>query len=162
MRKFAILGLFMILAGSLHAQRIIQTKSLQGALLLLYEMPLLQPESNDAIVVTPFLCGQQDTLALQPVYVRGDKNARRFLRGSKGDIPTFIPAAEVPSSFAQASEISTISHPWVKNDSLKLIVLTEMESRTKVKVIGVSYTHTFSYDSQALLPSKEGSANENP
>ena len=143
MKKFAIIGLFMILVGSLHAQRIIQTKSLEGAFLLLYEVPLLQPESNDAIVVTPFLCGQQDTLALQPVYVRGEKNARKILRDPKGNTPFFIPAAEAPSSFAQASEVSTISNPWVKNDSLKLIVLTEMESRSKVKVIGVSYTDTF-------------------
>ena len=146
MKKLAIIGLLMILAGSLHAQRIIQTKSLQDALLLLYEVPLLQPESNDAIVVTPFLCGQQDTLALQPVYVRGDKNARRILRGSKGVTPTFIPAAEAPSSFAQASEISTISNPWVKSDSLKLIILTEMERRSKYSVIGISYTSTFKYD----------------
>ena len=143
MKKFAIIGLFMILVGSLHAQRIIQTKSLEGAFLLLYEVPLLQPESNDAIVVTPFLCGQQDTLALQPVYVRGEKNARKILRDPKGYTPFFIPAAEAPSSFAQASEVSTISNPWVKNDSLKLIVLTEMESRSKVKVIGVSYSDTF-------------------
>lgn len=143
MKKFAIIGLFMILAGSLHAQRIIQTKSLEGALLLLYQVPLLQPESNDAIVVTPFLCGQQDTLALKPVYVRGEKNARKILRDPKGNTPFFIPAAEAPSSFAQASEVSTISNPWVKNDSLKLIVLTEMESRSKVKVIGVSYSDTF-------------------
>ena len=146
MKKFAIIGLFMILAGSLHAQRIIQTKSLEGALLLLYQVPLLQPESNDAIVVTPFLCGQQDTLALQPVYVRGEKNARKILRDSKGNPPSFIPAAEAPSSFAQASEVSTISNPWVKNDSLKLVILTEMERRSKYSVIGVSYTSAFKYN----------------
>ena len=151
MKKLVTIGLLMCMAVSLHAQRIIQTQSLKDKLLLLYEVPLQQPESNDAIVITPFLCGQQDTLALQPVYVRGEKNARKLLRDMKGKeelVPAYIPAAEVSASFAQASEISLEKYPWVKNGSLKLIVMTEREHRSKVQAIGLGYTEPFFYDYQ--------------
>ncbi len=80
MKKFAIIGLSLLLTGTLHAQRIIQTQSQKDKLLLSYELPLQQPASDYATVVTPFLCGQNDTLVLEPVVVRGAQNARKLHR----------------------------------------------------------------------------------
>jgi len=150
MKRLAVIGLLLLLVAGVHAQRIIQAESRKDALLLLYELPLVQPESNYATVVTPFLCGRNDTLALEPVYVRGSLNARKLHRDyvlrHKGEEPAFIAASEMPATFSQASEVSVTSHPWIKDGSLRLLYKAEREGCCEVEVIGHDYTDPFTYD----------------
>ncbi len=150
MKKFAIIGLSLLLTGTLHAQRIIQTQSQKDKLLLSYELPLQQPASDYATIVTPFLCGQNDTLALEPVTVRGAQNARKLHRdyvlNHKGAEPDYIKAAEMPTSFAQASEISLASHPWIKNGPLRMLFMTDKEGCCQVETVALAYTDPFTYD----------------
>ena len=155
MKRLAVIGLLLLLVAGVHAQRIIKVESKKDALLLLYELPLIQPESNYATVVTPFLCGQNDTLALEPVYVRGSLNARKLHRDyvlrHKGEEPAFIVASEMPATFAQASEVSVTSYPWIKDGALRLLYTAEREGCCEVEVIGLGYTEPFTYDYRVPL-----------
>lgn len=155
MKKLVVISLLMGLVASVHAQRIIQVQSRKESLQLLYELPLTQPGNNYATIVTPFLCGVSDTLALEPVYVRGALNARKLHREyvlkHKGEEPSYIKAEGMPATFAQASEISVANHPWVKNSPLRLLYMTDKEGCCSVEVVGLGYSDPFAYDYRAPL-----------
>ena len=102
MRKVVLSILFMVLTVSIHAQQIIQTVSTDDELQLRYELPLQKPASSYAMVVTPLLCGATDTLALEPVVIRGAQNARKLHRDyvlhHRGEEPDYIQASRMPTT----------------------------------------------------------------
>ena len=140
----------MMAAVSLHAQQIIQTVSTDDELQLRYELPLQKPASSYAVVVTPLLCGTTDTLALEPVVVRGGQNARKLHRdyvlNHRGEEPDYIQASRMPVSVVRNANISLAAHPWVGHQPLTLTARVVREGCCDVQTLALTASQPFRYE----------------
>lgn len=144
-----VLATLLMLSVVAFPQRVVQTESLKNSFKLQYELPLQQPKSDYAMVVTPLLCGVNDTLQLEPVTVRGGNNARKLHRDyvlhHKGVEPTYIKANEMPSTMMGEADISLSAYPWVKTDELTLCMRVEQEGCCEVQTLLLSQSAPLRY-----------------
>ena len=144
MMKTKILSATVLLGCALtaNAQRITHTESLKDAFLIDYEVPLTKPASDYATIVTPLLCSPTDTLALEPVIVRGSRNVRKLHRdyvlNHKGEEPAYIAAADMPATVNGSASISLKDYPWVRHSQLTLCAKTEREGCCTVETLGLA------------------------
>ena len=143
----------LLLATSLSAaaqQPTVTTKSQKGELTVSYEAPILKPTSDYATIVTPMICGLTDTLRLEPVVVRGSRNAKKLYRdyvlNHKGVTPpAFTPAAQAPATTSGTVHLSTRQYPWIKNQPLTFAALTESEGCCKVETVSFDESGPFAH-----------------
>ena len=130
------------------AQQELRTFSYRDSLVVEYPLPLVRPASDYATVSTPLLCGHGDTLRLEPVTVRGARNARLLHRdyvlNRKGDEPPYLAAATMPAEVSRRLCLSLDEYPWLRQGDLQLQVVHEEEGCCSVKTL-----HTVSYPSFA-------------
>ena len=150
MRKVVLSILFMVLTVSIHAQQIIQMVSTDDELQLRYELPLQKPASSYAMVVTPLLCGATDTLALEPVVIRGAQNARKLHRDyvlhHRGEEPDYIQASRMPTTVVRNANVSLAAYPWVGQEQLTLAAKVEREGCCEVQTLGMTQSLAFNYE----------------
>ena len=153
MRKVVLSILFMVLTVSIHAQQIIQTVSTDDELQLRYELPLQKPASSYAMVVTPLLCGATDTLALEPVVIRGAQNARKLHRDyvlhHRGEEPDYIQASRMPTTVVRNANVSLAAYPWVGQEQLTLAAKVEREGCCEVQTLALVPSAPFRYEAPA-------------
>ena len=144
-----VLATLLMLSVVAFPQRVVQTESLKNSFKVQYELPLQQPKSDYAVVVTPLLCGVNDTLQLEPVTVRGGNNARKMHRDyvlhHKGVEPTYIKASEMPSTMMGEADINLDAYPWVKTDELTLCMKVEQEGCCDVQTLLLSQSAPLRY-----------------
>ena len=150
MRKVVLSILFVVLTVSIHAQQIIQTVSTDDELQLRYELPLQKPASSYAMVVTPLLCGATDTLALEPVVIRGAQNARKLHRDyvlhHRGEEPDYIQASRMPTTVVRNANVSLAAYPWVGQEQLTLAAKVEREGCCEVQTLALVPSAPFRYE----------------
>ena len=142
-----------LLATTLSAaaqQPTVTTESRKGELTVTYEAPIIKPSSDYATIVTPMICGQTDTIRLEPVVVRGARNAKKLHRdyvlNHKGILPpAFTPAAVAPSTTSGTVHLSTRQYPWLKNEKLTFAALTESEGCCKVETVSFDESSPFAH-----------------
>ena len=153
MRKIVLAILFMLLTAGIHAQQILQAVSTDTELQVRYELPLQKPASSYAMVVTPLLCGTTDTLALEPVVVRGALNARKLHRDyvlhHRGEEPVYIQAGRMPASVVRDANISLAAYPWVGQEQLTLATKVEREGCCDVQTLALVQSEPFHYEAPA-------------
>ena len=149
MKKVVLFILLMVLTRSMYAQQIIQAISTDDELQLRYELPLQKPASSYAVVVTPLLCGTADTLALEPVVVRGAQNARKLHRdyvlNHRGEEPDYYQASRMPASVVRNANVSLAAYPWVAQEPLTLAAKVEREGCCEVQTLGMTQSLAFNY-----------------
>ncbi|MBQ8098761.1 MAG: hypothetical protein IJ244_04490 [Bacteroidaceae bacterium] len=128
----------------------VQTECRKDGMTVSYTVPLLRPVSNYATIVTPLLCGPNDTIALEPITVRGAKNARLLKRSlrlnHKGQpLQPYIKADEMPATVSGTYELSLAAHPWAKGAPLTLCTLVEREGCCKVETVDRQCSNPFQY-----------------
>ena len=143
-----------LLAAAVQAaaqQSTVTTQSKKGELTVSYSTPLVKPGSDYATVVTPMICGAHDTLRLEPVVVRGARNAKKLKRdyvlNHKGVVlPSYISAADAPDQATGTVHLSTRQYPWIKQrQPLTFMALTESEGCCKVEVINSDESAPFAH-----------------
>lgn len=150
MKKVVLFILLMVLSSGMYAQQIIQAVSTDDELQLRYELPLQKPASSYAVVVTPLLCGTTDTLALEPVVVRGAQNARKLHRdyvlNHRDEEPAYIQASRMPASVVRNTNVSLAAYPWVAQEQLTLAAKVEREGCCEVQTLGMTQSLAFNYE----------------
>ena len=145
-------ALLLAVATTAAAQQPTATATSQkGELTVSYEAPILKPASDYATIVTPMICAPSgDTLRLEPVVVRGSRNAKKLLRdyvlNHKGITPpAFTPAALAPATTSGTVHLSTRQYPWIKNQPLTFAALTESEGCCRVETVSFAESGPFAH-----------------
>ena len=143
------------MAGS-HAAaestQLMSVRSLRDALVVDYRFSLTRPASDYATVVTPMLCGATDTLRLEPVTVRGARNAKKMHRDYSlnrhgAAEPEYIAAKDMPAEVKGSRTIQkTAANAWLFEKPFTLCVLTEREGCCKVETLAMGCTPAANYD----------------
>ena len=143
------------MAGS-HAAaestQLMSVRSLRDALVVDYRFSLTRPASDYATVVTPMLCGATDTLRLEPVTVRGARNAKKMHRDYSlnrhgAAEPEYIAAKDMPAEVKGSHTIQkTAANAWLFEKPFTLCVLTEREGCCKVETLAMGCTPAANYD----------------
>ena len=131
------------------AQQELRTYSYRDSLVVEYQLPLVCPASDYATVSTPLLCGRGDTLRLEPVTVRGARNARLLHRdyvlNRKGDEPPYLAAATMPAGVSRRLCLLLDEYPWLRQGDLQLQVVHEEEGCCSVKTLQTVSYPSFAY-----------------
>ena len=147
--KNSILFTIILAAASLTAAA--QSPTLlansQGDMLdLCYTITPAKPASAYALVITPMICGQKDTVRLEPTVIRGARNARKYHRdmrlNHKGLAETtYRKASQADPIVGQiAFNLSNSHMGWMKKEPVTLCVVTEQEGCCKAETLKVECT----------------------
>ena len=152
--KNSILFTIILAAASLTAAA--QSPTLlansQGDMLdLYYTITPAKPASAYALVITPMICGQKDTVRLEPTVIRGARNARKYHRdmrlNHKGLAETtYRKASQADPIVGQiAFNLSDSRMGWIKKEPVTLCVVTEQEGCCKAETLKVECTDPVQY-----------------
>ena len=152
--KNSILFTIILAAASLTAAA--QSPTLlansQGDMLdLCYTITPAKPASAYALVITPMICGQKDTVRLEPTVIRGARNARKYHRdmrlNHKGLAETtYRKASQADPIVGQiAFNLSDSRMGWMKKEPVTLCVVTEQEGCCKAETLKVECTDPVRY-----------------
>lgn len=124
----------------------------QGDMLdLYYTITPAKPASAYALVITPMICGQKDTVRLEPTVIRGARNARKYHRdmrlNHKGLAETtYRKASQADPIVGQiAFNLSDSRMGWMKKEPVTLCVVTEQEGCCKAETLKVECTDPVQY-----------------
>ena len=150
MKKLTIIAAALLTAGAASAQQpTVTTENRMGELIVHYTTPLKQPSLDYATILTPMLCGQTDTLRLEPYVVRGRRNAKKLKRyialNHLGEVPEYMPAKEAPETIEGTFTVPISKYPWAAKGPLTFATQTECEGCCKSEIVDFSQSNPFAY-----------------
>lgn len=112
-----------------------------------YQLALPSPASDYSNTITPMFCGTKDTIYLEPITVRGARNARKYrrkmvLNGHKQDPLPYLRSG-VDSMVAATYTLNAKTYPWILDESITLCVKNQEEGCCNVSDISLSCSDPF-------------------
>lgn len=115
-----------------------------------YDINLPQPKSDWSYTVTPVFSHEGNTIADEPVTVRGKRNVRKLKRtmvfnknyAPAGSIPSYVRAG-TDTVVRRTLTLNTAEYPWIKGEDIMLCALIEGEGCCSVMESRVVCGDTF-------------------